>query len=328
MRKLRFFVLLLLAAALLCACTVPTAPVKPVEEPSAPVQKPTPQPKPQAQRVPAPETPEPAPEPPVPEEAAIEPDPRVEATATVMEALDAALSAQLEGLEGKWAVYAEDMATGFTAMGEKNATCDDPMIAASIVKIFVMAALYDRIAQGELDEGAIYSDIYQMITVSDNAATNRLISVLGEGDTHLGMERVNAYALSIGCTATSMHRLMLEENGLQNYVSARDCAVLLRMIFEETCVDAESSRKMLAILKEQYWGDYIPKGPPEGTVIAHKGGDLTGLSHGDVGIVYAETGPYILCILCNEPPSDAESKTAIPPLSALTDEHMSRRPMP
>ncbi len=324
MRKTRLFVLLLLIVGLLCACAAPTTPERIPAKPPAPVQKPVSPPKPK----PAPEEPEPTQEPFVPEEVAIEPDPRVEATADVMEELSSALSQQMEGLEGKWAVYAEDISTGFTAMGEKNATCDDPMIAASIVKIFVMAALYDRIAQGELEEEAIYSDIYQMITISDNAATNRLIKVLGEGDALLGMERVNAYALSIGCTATSMHRLMLEDNGLQNYVSARDCAVLLRMIFEETCVDGESSRKMLSILKEQYWGDYIPKGPPEGTVIAHKGGDLTGLSHGDVGIVYAETGPYILCILCNEPPVDAEGKAAIPPLSAMVDEHMSHRPMP
>lgn len=329
MRKIRLLVLLLLIAGLLCACAAPKAPVRIPSKPPAAIQKPTPLPKPQPEKpAPLPEAPEPAPEPFVPEEAVIEPDPRLEATAAVMEELTAALSEQMAELEGKWAVYTEDMATGFTAIGEKNATCDDPMISASIVKIFVMAALYDQIAQGELEEDAVYSDIYQMITVSDNAATNRLVKLLGEGDALLGMERVNAYALSIGCTATSMHRLMLENNGLQNYVSARDCAVLLRMIFEETCVDQESSQKMLAILKDQYWGDYIPKGPPEGTVIAHKGGDLTGLCHGDVGIVYAETGPYILCIICNEPPIDAEGKAAIPPLATLVDEHMSHRPMP
>lgn len=326
MRKTRLLVLLLLIAGLLCACAAPKTPERiPTKIPAA-AQKPTPPPKPNS----AQEKPEPAPEqaPPVPQEPTIAPDPRVEATAAMMEELTAALSEQMAGLEGKWAVYAEDMSTSVTAIGEKNATCDDPMISASIVKIFIMAALYDRIAQGTLDEDAIYSDIYQMITISDNAATNRLIKVLGEGDALLGMERVNAYALSIGCTATSMHRLMLEDNGLQNYVSARDCAVLLRMIFEETCVDPESSQKMLAILKDQYWGDYIPKGPPQGTVIAHKGGDLTGLCHGDVGIVYAETGPYILCILCNEPPSDAEGKAAIAPLAALVDQYMSHRPIP
>ena len=204
MRKIRLLVLLLLIAGLLCACAAPKAPVRIPSKPPAAIQKPTPLPKPQPEKpAPLPEAPEPAPEPFVPEEAVIEPDPRLEATAAVMEELTAALSEQMAELEGKWAVYTEDMATGFTAIGEKNATCDDPMISASIVKIFVMAALYDQIAQGELEEDAVYSDIYQMITVSDNAATNRLVKLLGEGDALLGMERVNAYALSIGCTATS-----------------------------------------------------------------------------------------------------------------------------
>ena len=34
-----------------------------------------------------------------------------------------------------------------------------------------------------------------------------------------------------------------------------------------------------------------------------KGGDLIGIIQGDVGIVYDEKGPYIVCIICNDPAS-------------------------
>ena len=263
---------------------------------------------------------------PLPEEAPEpQPDPREQAVHRAMDGLSDALARELSGLDGKWAVYVEDMQTGYAVRGEQGSTCDDSMVSASIIKIFVMAALYDRINQGEFTEEALYSDIYQMITRSDNAATNRLVTVLGGGDPQTGMDRVNEYAQSIGCGNTSMQRLMLDYNGKQNYVSAVDCAVLLRMIFDRTCVSEAYSDQMLSILKDQYWGDYIPKGPPEGTVIAHKGGELPGVCHGDVGIVYDKAGTYIVCIICNDPVSDGECKAAVGEIAVLIDSYMSQR---
>ena len=277
--------------------------------------EPSPAPLPEPDPIPEP-TPEPIPEP--------EPEPEPEVK-PIMDELAEVLGQELSGLESKWAVYVEDMESGYAIRGEAGITCEDSMVSASIIKIFVMAALYDCIEQGEFAEEELYSDIYQMITVSDNAATNRLVIRLGNGDPQTGMDRVTAYAASIGCDATSMHRLMLEENGLQNYVSAVDCAKLLRMIHEGTCVSEEAYATMLAILKDQYYGDYIPKGPAEGTVIAHKGGDLIGYCHGDVGIVYSEAGPYIVCIICNEPVSYGACTAKIPELSILIDSYMSAR---
>ena len=156
---------------------------------------------------------------------------------------------------------------------EKDASCGESMVSASIIKIFIMAAAYEDVDAGKFSEEALSDDIYEMITYSDNEATNRLVTALGQGDPGAGMARVNAYARSVGCPNTRMERLMLVENGKQNYVS------------------------ILSILKEQRWNDYIPKGPPEGTAIAHKSGDLIGIVQGDVGIVYDGKGPYIVCII-------------------------------
>ena len=220
-----------------------------------------------------------------------------------MKSLGAAIARELRGAKGKWAVYVEDLEAGISVRGEYRATCDDAMVSASIIKIFIMAVAYEDIDAGQFSEEALYSDIYEMITYSDNEATNRLVTVLGHGDPEVGMARVNEYAQSAGCPSTRMERLMLVEDGTQNYVSAMDCARLLRMMYEGQCVSAARSEQMLSIMKEQKWNDYIPKGPPEGTVIAHKGGDLIGIIQGDVGIVYDEKGPYIVCIICNDPSS-------------------------
>jgi beta-lactamase class A len=90
---------------------------------------------------------------------------------------------------------------------------------------------------------------------------------------------------------------MLVDNGLQNYTSARDCALLLGMIYRGECVTAAYSEKMLELLKAQQRISKIPAGVPKGVVTANKTGELTGLSECDAAIVFAEESPYILCIL-------------------------------
>ena len=244
----------------------------------------------------------------------------------VMKDLGVGLSSEIRFHRGKWAVYVEDLEAGVGVRAEKDAACGESMVSASIVKIFIMAAAYEDIDAGKFSEEALSDDIYEMITYSDNEATNRLVTVLGGGDPEAGMARVNEYARSVGCPNTRMERLMLVENGKQNYVSVLDCARLLRMMYEGRCVSAARSEQMLSIMKEQRWNDYIPKGPPEGTVIAHKGGDLRGIIQGDVGIVYDEKGPYIVCIICNDPPSFRRCEGQLIDASRLISEHMTQRP--
>lgn len=244
----------------------------------------------------------------------------------VMKDLGVGLSSEIRFHRGKWAVYVEDLEAGVGFRAEKDASCGESMVSASIIKIFIMAAAYEDVDAGKFSEEALSDDIYEMITYSDNEATNRLVTALGQGDPGAGMARVNAYARSVGCPNTRMERLMLVENGKQNYVSILDCARLLRMMYEGQCVSAARAEQMLSILKEQRWNDYIPKGPPEGTAIAHKSGDLIGIVQGDVGIVYDGKGPYIVCIICNDPPSFKRCERQLAEISRLINDHMARRP--
>ena len=209
-----------------------------------------------------------------------------------------------ESHDGQW---------GICVKGLTDETVDaaggtsDAMVSASVIKLFVMAAVYDRVEQGLLDHDQVYRKIYHMITVSDNYSTNELIRLLGGGDEVAGMAAVNDYAASIGCENTRLERLMLVENGLQNYVSAVDCAALLTMIYRGSCVSAEWSAEMLQILKEQTVRDRIPARLPADTVCANKTGDLAGLCCADVGIVFTRQGDYILCVLSDWPNNAAAS---------------------
>jgi len=195
-----------------------------------------------------------------------------------------------------WDVWVEVLPDG-ESIHCTNGEDGPKMISASLIKLFIMAAVYEQAEQGKLQESDIEGKLRSMITVSDNTAANDLTALLGGGSAEKGMDAVNAYARAIGCADTEMNRLMLVDNGLQNYTSARDCAILLGMIYRGECVSAAYSEKMLELLKAQQRTSKIPAGVPKGVVTANKTGELTGLSECDAAIVFAGESPYILCIL-------------------------------
>jgi beta-lactamase class A len=112
-----------------------------------------------------------------------------------------------------------------------------------------------------------------------------------------------------------MNRLMLADNGLQNYTGAEDCARFLAAVYRGDCVSPEASREMLELLLAQTVNDRLPARLPEGMPVAHKTGDLSGLCCADVGIVFSPGGDYILCLICNDPPTDSRARDAIVRLS-------------
>lgn len=189
------------------------------------------------------------------------------------------------------------------------------MVSASLIKLPIMGAVYERLEQGSLDRESCDAWLGPMITVSDNASANALVRLLGDGDAAAGMAAVNEWCLRQGLKNTRQNRLMLENNGLQNYTSAADCARLLAAVYRGECVSPEADRQMLALLLRQEVKDRLPLGLPEGTAIAHKTGDLIGLCWADVGIIYSPGGDYILCVISDGQASELEAKSAAAELS-------------
>ena len=200
-----------------------------------------------------------------------------------------------------------------------NARADEPIEAASVIKLLVMAEAYRQREEGTLsfsethvlrDEerlpscgtlqamhtgiGVTVGDLVAlMILVSDNTATNILIR-------RLGMDRINDCAVSLGLTATRLNRLLFDAEaagrGVINTVSASDCASLLERIYRGTLVSANASREMLDLLKEQQLNGKLPFYlHPAGIEVAHKTGEDENLTH-DVGILFSEE-PIVCCML-------------------------------
>ena len=231
-------------------------------------------------------------------------------------ALAAVLQEQLQESGYKWDIWAERLDTGAYAHVQKNVDGSAPqMVSASLIKLFIMGAVYDAENSGKLTPGAQEDALRQMICVSDNDRANELTRLLGGGDEAAGRSAVEAFAASIGCKNVRYNRLMLVENGTQNYVSAEDCAALLRMIYTGQCVSQDASKSMLDHLLAQQVNDRIPQGLSSDGKVAHKTGDLLGICCADVGIVFDPQGDYLLCIICNDP---ADHQSAIQTTIALT----------
>lgn len=227
-----------------------------------------------------------------------------------------------------WAVSVKNLKTG----AEGNINGDMQMKSASVIKVFIMAAIYDRVCYPSSEErhitfaesydGELKQLITDMITVSDNTAANTLIEGLGNGDASAGMEVVNQFCQENGYTSTVLGRKFLEENPSgDNYTSANDCMRLFESIYNGTCVGTEASAKMYEYLKNQTRVNKIPAGISDTSLsVANKTGELAGeygdYVENDIGIITGPEEAYVLCVLSN---SLQDNGTAINQIASISN---------
>lgn len=221
----------------------------------------------------------------------------------------------LTSLPGHIGLYLRDTVTGETIAHR----ADDPIEAASVIKLPIMAEAFRQFECGELDPsspvtirpedklpscGALtyLSDgttvtlrdlVTLMIILSDNTATNLLID-------RLGIDRINAMIDALHLTGTRLNRKLfmpeLARQGIKNYVTARDMATLLTGLMEGRVVSENASRAMLDVLRSQRLNGKMPFFlHSAGIPCAHKTGEDDGVTH-DVGVIYA-AHPVVMCFL-------------------------------
>lgn len=250
------------------------------------------------------------------------------------------LRRQLESLPGSISFYYENLVTedSFSFRAE------EPMMAASVIKLYVMADAFARIEQGGLDPDQLLSMkkedyvpscgavaylhegveltvmdlITLMIIFSDNTATNVLIDLLGLSEIQQGIER-------LGYTQTFLRRKMYDleksRRGIQNQITALETGRLLKGMYDGSLVSREAGQKMLSIMKNQQVNGKIPfylQALSEEPVIAHKTGEDAGITH-DVGIIYGKE-PFIVCFCGNETDTPAFERVMAETALALFQE--------
>lgn len=216
-----------------------------------------------------------------------------------MDTLISQINSQLSTENGSWSVYICDLAGGSEA-----SINDTPMQAASLIKLFIMGAVYENYDALSQQYGSAALDGYltPMITVSDNDAANSLVSCLGGGDSTAGMQKVNSFCQAHGYTSTSMGRLLLASNEFgDNYTSSYDCGKFLKEIYQICAGTAQSqslshAEDMYALLKQQQRSNKIPAALPEGVSVANKTGELSDVEN-DAGILYNTQGGNDLVIV-------------------------------
>lgn len=227
---------------------------------------------------------------------------------------------QLRQMPGRIGFYYKNLATGAT-FGYQE---DEAMMAASVIKLFIMTEAFTEFESGELDpdrmvtvkredcvpscgaltylhdnvQVTVLDLVTLMIILSDNTATNVLIDLMGP-------DRINDRIRTLGFEKTILQRKMYEEEksrrGIQNYITAKEVGRLLELMYEGKLVSPKASAQMISILKNQRLNSKIPfyiKPMENGPAIAHKTGEDTGITH-DVGIVFAEE-PFVVCFCGNE----------------------------
>jgi beta-lactamase class A len=220
--------------------------------------------------------------------------------------------------------------------------------AASLIKIAVLAALFDAVERGRftLDsrlhvrnrflsilDGHPFrvdltrdadSDVHaesgrtlrlselarHMIVTSSNLATNLLLDLIGVGEARAALVRR-------GVEGVDLQRGVEDERAFQagrnNRVTADGVVDLLRSILDAREFSDTSSKAMIDILSDQQFAGGIAPGLPDSirpvARVAHKTGDISAVSH-DAGLVFLPgRPPYVVAILC-ESETDAAQRTA------------------
>lgn len=233
--------------------------------------------------------------------------------------LESRLTALTETFSGQWSVYVKNLTTQ-----DSFIINDTPMKSASVMKLFIMGAVYEAIDRGDLERTQeIVNLLNNMISYSSNTDSNQLLSLLGKGDLAAGVEKVNRYILEQHYSARTH-----EYNGFNddstildsehsNQVTARDCGKLLERVYHRTFGSRKVCNEIETMMLKQDTRYKIPAGLPEEAEVGNKTGEMDTVEN-DIAIVYGEKSDYILCVLSGGWENKNEAISHISEISAVT----------
>lgn len=224
--------------------------------------------------------------------------------------LEKVVQEALEGTHGTYGIVVKNLKSG--EYYEFNP--DTTFQAASLYKLWVMGATYELISDGHLKESDMLSqkasDLYAKFGIAtDSAKTgdtvfeysvgeaiNQMIIISDNDAALLLTERVGLKTLSAWLARYGFTDSHVSIDGLPPRTTARETADFFNRLYLGKVINKDYSQKMLTILRAQKLNDKIPQKLPDSTIVAHKTGELDEYTH-DAGIVYADTGEYILVLL-------------------------------
>ncbi|MBB2166352.1 serine hydrolase [Gluconacetobacter sp. 1b LMG 1731] len=260
------------------------------------------------------------------------------------------------GQPGEFAVYAAPSGQA----PDVCLHCDEPINAASTIKLLVLDAAYAAFRDGTLkpDEAIIvhnrfhslvgmgsfsldqkedsYDPLYAeagrpvtviellrvMIQYSSNLATNLMVE-------RLGVIQIRGVVAQQGLEGITFGRMIedfdADAKGIRNRVTARGLGGFLQKLDHGAIVGPAESRAMIGIMLGQTFNDLIPPGLPAGTLVAHKTGWVNGVRN-DAAIVFLPNGAhYILVELSRDLPDEAAGIKVLNAISSTVFKAYRRR---
>lgn len=222
------------------------------------------------------------------------------------------IKSRMEKLPGHLGLYYKNLVTGLEfGVGESEA-----YLAASVIKFPLYLHVLNECEKGNMNRhdkltvkvedkmpscgaltlftGDVEVDIATlcrlMIDISDNTATNKLIS-------HCGIEKVNAFLKEMGCKNTVLRRLLfdsvLSAKGIQNTICPKEIGAMLEKVYKGEFISEAVSAEVMDTLKKQQIDHKLNGRICDAVPMAHKTGEDDNLSN-DVGIIFAKE-PFVIC---------------------------------
>lgn len=204
----------------------------------------------------------------------------------------------------------------------------------SINKVAILAALYRRLDGPPSIELA--TDIANTMICSENVATNRLLSIVGGGNSYVGAEAVTEFYQGLGWSRSFItapfttvgtpepppHPLLLPQTSadqqkadpdLSNQLTVSEIGALLANIYD--CAYNESGklieafageieprecRQILHVMSNNTVDALLKAGAPAGARVAHKHGWIAD-THGNAAVFFTPGGDYVIAMMLFEP---------------------------
>ncbi len=235
--------------------------------------------------------------------------------------LGQAVQNALMGTYGSYGVVIKNLKTAEQYTLQENTQ----YAAASLYKLWVMAATYKQIKDGKLNDNDILSENVAVlntkfqippesaelkegkITLSVHDALEKMINISDNYAALLLTEKIRLSTISLFLIDNGFSQSSISENGKPPMTTPHDIALYFEKLYNGRLIDANYSNKMISLLREQKLNDKIPRYLPYEVNVAHKTGELDEYTH-DAGIVYVNNYDYIIVVL---------SKSDDPELAAI-----------
>ena len=192
---------------------------------------------------------------------------------------------------------------------------EERVITASLYKLGVLAEAERRVDAGQLhyddpvtiepedvtEDGSfeaagvtltVDEALEAMITISDNGAALALWHILGGSNIDNTLTKAGMPDFHVA----------LDESE-DNVATPHAIGTFFTLLANRQLISPAASDRMLARLGRQQINNRLPSQLPGGVVVAHKTGNLSGLTH-DAGIIYTKNGPRVVVVMTWDAASD------------------------